>query len=110
MADVKETLAALAEQLETAKGAFEKVRADVKESYSKVEQKKNVLMRAEDRLRTVRNDIKKHTNKRKDLDIELNDIREAGRIDTTSLEEEEVSEDDSVLSMVEMRDNEGVTV
>lgn len=57
-----------------------------------MEQKKNVLKRSEERLRDVRNDIKKQTNKKKDLDIELNDIREAGRIDTTSLEEEEVSE------------------
>jgi hypothetical protein len=78
--------------LETSKKAFEKVRMDSRESCSKMEQKKNVLKRSEERLRDVRNDIKKQTNKKKDLDTELNDIREAGRIDTTSLEEEEVSE------------------
>jgi chromosome segregation ATPase len=89
---VKEALAALAEQLETSKRAFEKVRMEARDSYSKVEQKKNVLKRTEDRLRDVRNDIKKQNNKKKDFDTELNDIREAGRIDTTSLEEEEVSE------------------
>jgi hypothetical protein len=77
--------------LETSKKAFEKVRMDSRES-CKMEQKKNVLKRSEERLRDVRNDIKKQTNKKKDLDTELNDIREAGRIDTTSLEEEEVSE------------------
>jgi chromosome segregation ATPase len=88
---VREALSALAEQLETSKRAFEKVRMDSRESYSKVEQKKTALKRTEDRLRDVRNDIKKQNNKKKDLDTELNDIREAGRIDTTSLEEEEVS-------------------
>lgn len=89
---MKEALAALAEQLESSKKAFDKIRMDSRESYTKVEQKKNVLKRTEDRLRDVRNDIKKQTNKKKGLDAELNDIREAGRIDTTSLEEEEVSE------------------
>ena len=87
--------------LQKRKNEFEEIFHDSnkrKESFIReIEESKSRIQRNESKLKTIRNDIKHYNKKRNDLESELQDIQDAGRIDTTGLEKEEEELKDAIL-------------
>lgn len=90
MADVKEALAALAEQLEIHKRHLQTLHTDSKGFQTRIEQSRALMQRGEHQLKEIRSAVRHLTKKRNDIQSELAEIKETGIIDTTPLEVEEV--------------------
>jgi chromosome segregation ATPase len=90
VADVKEALAALAEQLEIHKRHLQTLHNDSKGFQTRIEQSRALMQRGEHQLKEIRSAVRHLTKKRNDIQSELAEIKETGIIDTTPLEVEEV--------------------
>ena len=106
--DVQEIIKALQNRIEETRQIFLDSNKQKEGFQRKMDESKSRIQRHESKLKSIRNDIKHYHKKKNDLESELQDIQDAGRIDTTSLEEEEEELKEAILKSSALEDEQKI--